>query len=42
MRRCIALGADEIVVVPYFLSSGQHVTIDIPEQVAGVKSAFRK
>lgn len=40
LRRCIALGADEIVVVPYFLSSGRHVTIDIPEQVAGVKKCF--
>jgi len=40
LRRCIASGADEIVVVPYFLSFGRHVTVDIPEQVAGVKKSF--
>ncbi len=40
LRRCIASGANEIVVVPYFLSSGRHVTVDIPEQVAGVKKCF--
>jgi sirohydrochlorin ferrochelatase len=40
LRRCIALGADEIVVVPYFLSSGRHVTFDIPEQIASVKKHF--
>lgn len=40
LRQCIAVGADEIVVVPYFLASGRHVTIDIPEQVAGVKKCF--
>ncbi len=30
----IAQGADEVVVLPYFLSKGKHVSIDIPEQVA--------
>ncbi len=40
LRRCIAQGADEIIVLPYFLSSGRHVTIDIPEQVADVKKSY--
>lgn len=30
---CAAERADEIVVVPWFLSPGRHTTRDIPEQV---------
>ena len=30
----IAAGADEVRVLPWFLSAGRHVTEDIPEQVA--------
>lgn len=33
LRHQIALGAKKIVVLPYFLSAGRHVAIDIPEQV---------
>ncbi len=32
--RCVGLGASEIVVVPYFLAGGNHVTRDIPAEVA--------
>ncbi len=31
--RCVALGATEIIVVPYFLSAGRHVVQDVPEEV---------
>ena len=40
LRHLIAQGAQNIVVVPYFLSAGRHVMTDIPEQVAGVQSQF--
>jgi sirohydrochlorin ferrochelatase len=30
---CAVLGAKNIIVVPYFLSAGRHVTEDIPEEV---------
>lgn len=33
MARCVALGAREIVVFPYFLAAGTHVAEDIPEAV---------
>lgn len=33
MARCVALGAREIVVFPYFLAAGTHVAVDIPEAV---------
>jgi sirohydrochlorin ferrochelatase len=31
---CVALGATEIVAVPYFLAGGRHVTADIPGELA--------
>lgn len=31
--RCIAEGASEITIVPYFLSAGRHVAEDIPRVV---------
>lgn len=38
IQRCIDAGADEVVVLPYFLSAGRHVVEDIPNDVA-VKQA---
>lgn len=35
IEQCIAAGADEVVVLPYFLSAGRHVVKDIPADVAG-------
>lgn len=35
IQRCIDAGADEVVVLPYFLSAGRHVAEDIPAEVAG-------
>ena len=33
IERCVELGADAIVVVPYFLAAGRHVTRDIPAEI---------
>lgn len=33
VARCVELGADEIVVVPYFLAAGRHVMRDIPGEL---------
>jgi len=35
IEQCIAAGAQEVVVLPYFLSAGRHVVKDIPAEVAG-------
>ncbi|TCV84900.1 MULTISPECIES: sirohydrochlorin chelatase [Methylomonas] len=39
LRQQIAQGARQIVVMPYFLSAGRHVSIDIPEQVQNIRDA---
>jgi len=31
--RCVAAGATSVKVVPYFLSAGRHVKVDIPEEL---------
>lgn len=33
IQRCIDQGANEVVVLPYFLSAGRHVAEDIPAEV---------
>ncbi len=33
IRRCLEQGAGEVVVLPYFLSAGRHVSQDIPAEV---------
>jgi sirohydrochlorin ferrochelatase len=35
---CIRQGAEEIVVLPYFLAAGRHVVNDVPEEVAPVRA----
>jgi sirohydrochlorin ferrochelatase len=34
IAECVALGASEIIAVPYFLAGGRHVTADIPGELA--------
>lgn len=34
IHECVAQGAKEIVILPYFLSAGRHVAEDIPKEVA--------
>lgn len=31
---CVSLGAQEVIVFPYFLAAGTHVATDIPEELA--------
>jgi sirohydrochlorin ferrochelatase len=38
LRAAIAAGAEEVVVLPYFLSAGRHVVADIPGDVAVVQA----
>ncbi len=39
IERCLALGAEEVVVLPYFLAAGRHVQADIPAQVEAKRRA---
>ncbi|MBI3561706.1 MAG: CbiX/SirB N-terminal domain-containing protein [Gammaproteobacteria bacterium] len=34
IAQCIAQGAEEVVLLPYFLSAGRHVAKDIPAEMA--------
>ncbi|HEY5719659.1 MAG TPA: CbiX/SirB N-terminal domain-containing protein [Gammaproteobacteria bacterium] len=36
---CVECGVDQIVVLPYFLAPGRHVTRDVPALLARVRSA---
>lgn len=40
IRRAITKGANEIVVLPYFLSAGRHVVTDVPAEVDSVRPEF--
>lgn len=35
IEQAVAAGAEEVVVLPYFLSAGRHVAKDIPDEVRG-------
>ena len=37
LEQCIQAGATEIVVLPYFLAAGQHVSGDIPVVIANTQ-----
>ena len=39
LARCIGQGAERIVIVPFFLQAGAHVTRDIPALVAEARKA---
>lgn len=34
IERCVEMGAEHIVVMPYFLAAGNHVNKDIPGEIA--------
>ncbi len=40
IRRCAEAGATEVVVLPYFLSAGRHVSRDIPDAVKMAEKAL--
>lgn len=37
---CISAGVDRVVVLPYFLTEGRFVTVDVPAHVAEAQRAF--
>ena len=37
---CLHQGADEVIVIPYFVQTGRHVVKDIPDLVSQAKSRF--
>jgi sirohydrochlorin ferrochelatase len=39
IAKCIEQGAESIVVIPYFLASGNHVIKDIPGEIASAMAA---
>jgi len=39
---CIQSGAESVTVLPYFLSAGRHVTVDIPNEVSKVQQQYPK
>jgi sirohydrochlorin ferrochelatase len=39
---CLEKGASEVVILPYFLASGNHVTRDIPEVVEKIQASHPK
>lgn len=40
IKQCVDDGANEIIVLPYFLNSGRHVVEDIPEIVNQTKQYY--
>lgn len=40
IRSCVARGAKRVIIHPYFLSSGQHVTEDIPEMIKEAEGLY--
>jgi sirohydrochlorin ferrochelatase len=39
LAHCADLGADEIIVFPYFLAAGTHVAVDIPQAIAAFRAS---
>lgn len=40
IERCAEMGASEIIVVPYFLAAGKHVTRDIPLELECARTRY--
>jgi sirohydrochlorin ferrochelatase len=40
IENCIESGANEIFVVPYFLSAGRHVQTDVPEEITKIQEKY--
>lgn len=40
IQRCVAEGMDEIVLLPYFLSAGKHIAVDIPEIMEAQRNRY--
>ncbi len=39
IENCIRAGADEVVVIPYFLAAGRHMSDDIPAIIEAAREA---
>ena len=39
-HKCVALGATDIVVIPYFLHDGLHLVLDIPEMMQQMAAGY--
>ncbi len=42
INMCIKQGAEEVIVVPYFVQTGRHVVQDIPRLIDEAKAAYPK
>lgn len=42
IQRCVELQAEKVVIVPFFLQLGMHVTADIPAMVQEARERYRK
>lgn len=40
LDQCFQGGADRIVVLPYFLSSGNHVVVDVPQAINNTREKW--
>jgi sirohydrochlorin ferrochelatase len=40
IERCAEMGASEIILVPYFLAAGKHVTRDIPLELECARTRY--
>lgn len=40
IMQCAEQGANEVMVLPYFLSAGRHVAEDIPEEIEKARAAL--
>ncbi len=40
ITQCINSGAESVTVLPYFLSAGRHVTLDIPNEILKVQQLY--
>ena len=40
VEKCVAAGAERIVIVPFFVQPGAHVTKDIPSKVADLRGRY--
>src|SRR5512147_1375491 len=40
VARCVDQGAERVVIVPFFVQPGAHVTKDIPELVKGLRGQY--
>jgi len=39
-EKCVNLGASKVLVIPYFLNSGLHLVLDVPEMLQGQAQRF--